>query len=47
MTAGKTVDQTAADYKVPAKFKGYVVTVSMQFASAKTNLQTAYNELKK
>ena len=37
MKAGKTVDQAAAEYKVPAKFKGYVVTVNEQFASAKTN----------
>ncbi len=47
MKAGKTVDQAAAEYKLPARFKGYVVTVNEQFASAKTNLQAAYNELKK
>jgi len=47
MKAGKTADQAAAEYKVPAKFKGYVVTINEQFASAKSNLQTAYNELKK
>src|SRR5438105_7050127 len=47
MKAGKTVDQAAAEYEMPARFKGYVVTVNEQFASAKTNLQAAYNELKK
>jgi cyclase len=45
--AGKTVDQAAAEYKLPARFKGYVVTVNEQFASAKTNLLAAYEELKK
>jgi cyclase len=47
MKAGKTVDQAAADYKVPARFKGYVVTVNEQFASAKTNIKAVYDELKK
>jgi len=47
MKAGKTVDQAAAEYKVPAKFKGYVVTVNEQFASAKSNLAAVYAELKK
>src|SRR5213594_361151 len=47
MKAGKTIDQAAAEYKVPAKFKGYVVTVNTQFASAQTNLKAAYDELKR
>jgi glyoxylase-like metal-dependent hydrolase (beta-lactamase superfamily II) len=47
MKANKTVDQAAAEYKVPAKYKGYVVTVNPQFANAKGNLQIAYDELKK
>jgi len=47
MKAGKTVDQAAAEYKVPARFKGYVVTVNQQFANVKGNVQTVYNELKK
>ena len=47
MKAGKTVDQAASDYKVPVKYKGYVVTVNPQFASAKGNLETIYKELKK
>ena len=47
MKAGKSVDQAAAEYKVPAKFKGYVVTVNEQFASAKSNAKVVYDELKK
>jgi glyoxylase-like metal-dependent hydrolase (beta-lactamase superfamily II) len=45
--AGKTVDQAATEYKVPAKYKGYVETVNPQFGNAKDNLQIAYDELKK
>jgi cyclase len=45
--AGKTVDQAAAEYKVPAKFKGYVVSANEQFGNAKENMQIAYTELKK
>jgi cyclase len=44
---GKTVDQAAAEYKVPSRFKGYVASVNPDSASAKTNLQIAYDELKK
>ena len=47
MTAGKTVDQAAAAYKVPAKFKGYVETVNPEFGNAKADLQIVYKELKK
>jgi cyclase len=47
MKANKTVDQAAAEYKVPAKYKGYVVTVNPDFANAKGNMQIAYDELKK
>src|SRR5262249_54108686 len=47
MKAGKTVDQAAAEYKVPSKFKGYVASVSPDSVNAKTNLQIAYDELKK
>jgi len=47
MKAGKTADQAAAEYKLPAKYKGYVVTVNEQFANVKGNVQTIYNELKK
>jgi cyclase len=45
--AGKNVDQAAAEYKVPAKFKGYVVTVNPEFGNAKADLQIVYDELKK
>ena len=44
---GKTVDQAAAEYKVPSRFRGYMATVNPDFGSAKTNLQIAYDELKK
>jgi glyoxylase-like metal-dependent hydrolase (beta-lactamase superfamily II) len=47
MKAGKTVDQAAAEYKVPARYSGYKATVNEDFASAKSNLQILYNELKK
>jgi cyclase len=45
--AGKTVDQAAAEYKVPAKYKGYVASVNPQFVGAKGNLQILYDEMKK
>jgi hypothetical protein len=41
------VDQASADYKLPARFKGYVVSVNPQFVSVKNNVQAAYDELKK
>jgi cyclase len=47
MKAGKTVDQAAAEYKVPARYNGYKATVSEDFVSAKSNLQILYDELKK
>jgi len=43
--AGKTVDQAAAEYKIPDKYAGY--TVSTFFGGIKGNIQTAYNELGK
>jgi len=45
--AGKTVDQAAAQYKVPARFKGYVISGNETFGNAKDNMQIAYTELKK
>jgi glyoxylase-like metal-dependent hydrolase (beta-lactamase superfamily II) len=45
--AGKTADQAAAQYKVPAKFKGYVISGNETFGNAKENMQLAYTELKK
>lgn len=47
MKAGKTVDQAAAEYKVPTRFSGYKVTVNADIASPKSNLQILYDELKK
>ena len=45
--AGKTVDQAAAEYKVPAKFKGYIPSANPAFGGPKPNLEIAYKELKK
>ena len=47
MNAKKTVEQAAKEYKLPAQYKGYVVTLYPQFVSAETLLQLAYEELKK
>ena len=47
MKAGKTVDQATAEYKLPAKYKGYVASVNPQFGGVKTNLQAIYDEMKK
>jgi cyclase len=47
MKAGKTVDQAAAEYRVPARFKGYLASVNGTFGGPKPNLQIAYDELKK
>jgi len=46
MKAGKTVDQAAAEWKVPAKYPGYGPPAPI-FGGIKTNIQIAYNELKK
>lgn len=45
--AGKTVEQAAAEYKVPAGYKGYVASANPQFGGATANLQIIYAELKK
>jgi cyclase len=47
MKAGKTLDQAAADYKVPAKYKGYSVSPNPESGGAKPNLEIVYKELKK
>ncbi|HYR84760.1 MAG TPA: MBL fold metallo-hydrolase [Terriglobia bacterium] len=47
MKAGKTVDQAAPEYKLPAKYRGYVASANPQFGGVKPNLQALYNELKK
>jgi cyclase len=44
--AGKTVDQAEKEYKLPAKYKGYVVSVNPQYGSVKANLQIVYDETK-
>src|SRR6266516_2803080 len=43
--AGKTVDTTAAEFKIPDKYKGY--SVSTFLGGVKNNVQIAFNELKK
>jgi cyclase len=45
MKAGKTVDQAAAEYKVPPTFKGYIASVNPAFAGVAGNLKIAYGEL--
>jgi glyoxylase-like metal-dependent hydrolase (beta-lactamase superfamily II) len=47
VNAKKTVAQAAAEYKVPSKYTGYVVTIDPQLVSAERILQIAYDELKK
>jgi len=47
MKAGKTAAQAADEYKLDPKYKGYVVSVNPAFGGARTNLDMAYNELKK
>ena len=43
--AGKTADQAAAQYTVPARFKGYKASVNGQFGGPNPNMQIAYSEL--
>jgi cyclase len=45
MKAGKSVDEAAAEYKIPDKYAGY--TVGTFFGGIKGNIQAAYNELGK
>ena len=47
MKAGKTVDQAAADYRVPERYKGYTVSPEPGRDMAKANLEIVFNELKK
>ena len=44
--AGKPVDQAAAEYRVPAKYKGYSTSPNPEFDSAKANVEIVYKELK-
>ena len=46
MRAGKTVDQAAAEWKVPAKYPGYGPPAPI-FGGIKTNIQAAYTELRR
>jgi glyoxylase-like metal-dependent hydrolase (beta-lactamase superfamily II) len=45
IAAGKSVDQSAAEYKIPDKYPGYQVNTFL--GGIKNNIQTAYNELGK
>jgi hypothetical protein len=45
--AGKSVDQAAADYRVPTRYKGYAISPNPQFGDAKANVEIAYKELKR
>lgn len=47
MKAGKTVAAAAKEYKVPARFKGYKVSVDPRWGSPEANLKILYDELKK
>lgn len=47
LKAGKTVDQAAAEYRVPERYKGYTVAPSAGLDMAKANLEIVFNELKK
>lgn len=45
--AKKTVAQAAAEYRVPARFKDFVVTIDPGLVTAQGVLQIAYDELRK
>jgi hypothetical protein len=45
MKAGRTVDQAAAEYKVPTTFKGYIASINPAFAGVSSNLKIAHTEL--
>jgi len=47
MKAGKSAEQAAAEFKVPTKYKGYVVTIDPQLVSPTAIFQTTYDELGK
>ena len=47
MKAGKSVDQAAEGYTLAPKYNGYVITVFEGLVTPKSNLQMAYDELKK
>jgi len=45
-TMGKSVDEAAAQYTVPAKYKGYTATAAPNL-SVRVNVQLAYDELRR
>jgi glyoxylase-like metal-dependent hydrolase (beta-lactamase superfamily II) len=45
--AKKTAAQAAAEFRVPTKYKGYVVTIDPALVKAEDVLQVAYDELRK
>ena len=45
--AGKPVGEAAAEYRVPAQYKGYSISPNPQFGDAKANVEIVYKELKK
>jgi cyclase len=45
--AGKAVAEAAAEYRVPARYKGYAISANPQFGDAKGNMEIVYKELKK
>ena len=47
MKAGKSVDEAAAEYKIPEKYKGYAITPSKESPVAKSNIEILYKELKR
>jgi hypothetical protein len=44
MKTGRSIDEAAAQYTVPSKYKGYVATAAPNL-SVRTNMQLAYDEL--
>ena len=47
LKAGKTVGQSAAEYRVPERYKGYTVTPGPGMDLAKANVEIVFNELKR
>ena len=47
LKAGKTVDQAAAEYRVPERYQGYATSPGPELSMSKANLEIIYNELQK